>query len=408
VSRILLLLNRHVAPSETFQRSLAAGLADQGHDVIVYALRGDAPPAGTIHPGVRHVTALPATAERRALAAGVVRGRGAGLARIAPQALDRHGWTPRTAIAALQAGPIRALRPDAIHLGFSGIGVAMGHAWDLLDDIPLIVSCRGTDELVRAPLDPERAAGLGRLLQRATIVHCVAHAVADAAIELGADPATVRVIRPAVDLDAWPVAPRPASGPPWRLVTTTRLVPAKGLDDLLGAVAILAGAGHDVGLRVLGDGPHRDELRLRALRSGIVERIELVGEVAPDEVRRHLADAHLYVSPSLSEGISNGVLEAMASGVPVVSTDVGGMAEVISPGRDGWLAPPARPDLLAAAVAEALGSDRREAIGAAGRVRVEADLGRAQQLARWRELYAELLVVGGARGDDHPREDPTP
>lgn len=407
MSRIVLVLNHHAAPSETFQRLLAVGLAEAGHDVVIHGLLGEPPADGDLHPRVRYSSGLPTQAEPGHLVAQLARRRGAGAHLTARLAMERFGRTARAARAAALAGPILEQRPEVVHLGFSAIGLDFEDALDILDGIPLVVSCRGTEELVRSALDPARGQVLGRVLGRAAIVHCVADAVADAAVELGADPAAIRVIRPGIDLERFSSGPRPAPHAPWRLVTTTRLVPGKGVDDLLTAVAIAADAGVAVQARVLGDGPVQDDLRLRALRLGVADRVELVGEVGPTWVRDELAAAHLYLSPSLSEGISNGVLEAMAVGVPTVSTAVGGMHEVITDGVDGWLVAPGRPDRLAAAVMAALAdADGLAAVGAAGRARVARAFGRDTHLRAWQGVYAELLGPAPSVSEAPQRKEP--
>ena len=411
MSRILLVLNHHAAPSETFQRLLAVGLAEAGHEVVIHGLAG-APPSGPpLHPGVSYSRALPAVRRPGALVGDLARRRGAGAHLAVSRATQRFGRTTRAARAAALAGPILEQRPDAVHLGFSGIGLALEDALDLLDGIPLVVSCRGTEELVHCALDEARAERIGALLRRAARVHCVADAVADAVVAMGVERSSIRVIRPAVDVEAWAGGPRPAPHAPWRLATTTRLVTRKGAEDLLAAMAMLVEGGLDVQLTVMGDGPERDDLRLRALRLGLGDRVDWAGVVAPERIRSVLAATHLYVSASWSEGISNGVLEAMAGGVPVVSTEVGGMREVITPGEDGWLAPACRPDRLAEVIAGALSApDRLASVAAAGRARVRTGFVREQHVAAWQALYGGLLGAGSPpdRADDPSRKDPTP
>ncbi|MCB1041100.1 MAG: glycosyltransferase family 4 protein, partial [Acidimicrobiales bacterium] len=304
MSRIVLILNTADEPSETFQRALAVDLAEDGHEVVIYAISGDLPPDGSLHPRVSYARLIPSPRASGALVAEVLHRSGPTRAALR-RARARWGRGRRANSAALGVARLAALEPEVIHLGFSGIGASLADVFDIWDAVPVVVSCRGSDELVRPSFDADRRERLARIFQRATIVHCVADAVADAAIDLGAPETSVRVVRPAVDLDRWVPAPRPAPGPPWRLVSTTRLVPAKGTEDLLAAMAMLIEGGTEVTLEVIGSGPHRDALRLRAMRTGIADRVEFAGAVAPDEVRRRLRGAHLYVSPSLSEGISN-------------------------------------------------------------------------------------------------------
>lgn len=408
--RITLVLNFPLTVSETFQRDLALTLVEGGHQVVVHALQGDAPPPGALHPGITFSMAAPkATDHGSAALRALVRSSWGPLGEMARRAVDRFGWTARAARAAAVAGPIWATRPDVVHVGFSGIGASLADVWDLIDDVPLVVSCRGTDELVRPHHDPARRAALHRLFGQATVVHAVADAVAAAVVDLGADPTRVRVVRPAVDLERWAAAPAPLDGPPWRLVTVTRLVPAKGVDDLVSAVAALRSGGTDVTLRVVGEGSHLDELRLRVQRAGVERVVSFLGACSPAQVAAELAAAHLFVSPSLSEGISNGALEAMASGVAVVSTEVGGMGEAITDGVDGWLVPPARPELLASAVQLALGDPvALAAVAAAGRERAAASFGRADQARAWLGIYRDIGGVGSSAHVRAPGEDRTP
>lgn len=405
MTRVTLVLNEHDAASETFQRTLAATLAEGGYDVTVHAISGALPTGPPPHPRISFTVGSRSGAHPVSVVRGAVRGGPVELARAGAAARRQHGWSARSARAAALAAPILATRPDIVHLGFSAIGVTLEDVWPLLGDVPLVVSCRGTGELVQPLLDPTRGPALARLFERTTVIHVVAAAVGDAVVALGADPARIRVIRPAVDLARWPVRPLPADGPPWRLLAIGRLVPNKGLDDLVAAVAVLRDDGVDVTLDIVGDGPHRDALTLRIERTGLADAVTLLGRQTPDEVAAALAATHLLVSPSLSEGINNGVLEAMASGVPVVSTEVGGMAEVITDGVDGWLVGAGRPDQLAAAIGRALGApDQVAGVAAAARSRIEADFGLTRQAAEWLAIYGGLS--DGAT--DASQEEPIP
>jgi len=396
MTRVTLVVNRHHAPSETFQRSLASILAGGGHAVTVHALetgRGtDAAVEGVGRSeGLAPLSARPTPklvgqlirSSDRAMAVAVRRGRA------------RFGTGSRALRAALVAGPILASRPEVVHLGFSGIGVGIRDALDLLDGVTVVVSCRGTDELIHPLLDTERADALAELLGAVDRVHVVADAVGDAVLALGADPSRIRVIRPAVDLEVWTPRPPPAElhGRPVHLVAVSRLAAAKAHGDLLTALAIVRAGAIDARLTIVGEGPERDVLRLRAARAGLGDAVTLVGAQKLSKVMALISDADLFVSASLSEGISNGVLEAMARQVPVVATAVGGMAEAIADGDSGWLVPPSRPDLLAAAVLSARADPARlGAVAAAGRARAVEAFGLDRQRAEWLAFYDELPV----------------
>lgn len=393
MSRVTLVVNRHDEPSETFQRSLAATLVGAGHDVTIHALRVGTKATARV-PGTCTTEGLPPSSSPRVLATHLASGGVRGVAVAARRARSRFGTGVRAVRAALLAGPILDTRPDIVHLGFSGIGVALSDCLDLLDGVRIVVSCRGTDELVRPLLDERRGPALASLLGRADGVHAVAGAVARQIVGLGADPGRVHVIRPAVDLNAWtPVAPPPV--PPFELVSVGRLEPAKGHDDVLAALAMVRSTGLDARLTVLGSGDHRGPLVLRAARTGLGDVIALPGAATRSAVAATFSRSNLCVLGSLSEGINNGVLEAMASGLPVVSTDVGGMAEVITDGVDGWLVPPGRPDVMARAIARALADPgARSSVGAAARRTVEDRFARARQDEEWARLYSRLALAG--------------
>jgi len=397
VSRVTLVLNRHDAPSETFQRSLAALLVDAGHEVTVHALQPDSLAAGSPTPVTwARTVGLPAVRSGSALQilGRLIAGPDRAVAVAAARARARFGINGRAVRAALVAGPILASRPEIVHLGFSGLAVSLRDATELLDDCRIIVSCRGTDELVRPILDPARAEALGPVLARADAVHVVCSAIGEVVARLGAEPERIAVIRPAVDLERWR---RPADAPApdrTRLVAVTRIHWAKGLEDLVAAMAVLHERRPELRLTIVGDGPHRDALRYRVHVAGLDEVVDLAGPATPDQVRAHVLAAGLFVSPSLCEGISNGVLEAMALGVPVVATAVGGMAEVITDGRDGWLVPPGRPDRLADAITSSLAAeDDLAAVAAAGRARVEQAFGLDRQATDLRTLYRRVAAT---------------
>jgi len=149
------------------------------------------------------------------------------------------------------------------------------------------------------------------------------------------------------------------------LLGAGRFSPEKGFDLLLKAFAaprVPAGAV----LLLAGEGREKDRLRSLAAELGIAGRVRFIGYL--DDLSGHLAGAELLVLPSRHEGMPNVVLEAMASGCPVAATRVGGVADLIEDGREGWLAEPGDPTALALAMAAAL-EDGRERARRAARAR---------------------------------------
>jgi glycosyltransferase involved in cell wall biosynthesis len=181
-----------------------------------------------------------------------------------------------------------------------------------------------------------------------------------------------------------------------RLVTVGALAPRKGQEYAIEALAILAGSGLEASLTLVGAGPDDAMLRRRASQAGVRDRVTFVGEQS--DPRPYLAKADIFVLPSRQEGFSNALLEAMASGLPVIATDVGGNAEAIVDGEGGRIVPPQQPRAIASAIAElAPNRPRMAEMGRANRQRV-ADVfsleASARHLAEWylREPYVRDAV----------------
>ncbi len=133
-----------------------------------------------------------------------------------------------------------------------------------------------------------------------------------------------------------------------------------------------------------------------------------------DDVPDWLSRADLFVLSSVSEGICLTLLEAMAAGLPVVATDVGGNREVVEHGRTGWLVPPRDPDALADAILDCCRqSEASREMGRLGRSRVEQKFSLHSMVARYEALYCELLErgmpqVSGSQRPVRPATTPLP
>jgi colanic acid/amylovoran biosynthesis glycosyltransferase len=184
-----------------------------------------------------------------------------------------------------------------------------------------------------------------------------------------------------------------------------RLVAKKGPDDLARAFARLCCHRSDVQLRIVGDGPMRADVEAILDESGVRDRAQFLGLLEPKAVAAEMERAHVFCLPCRvgpdgdSEGIPNSLKEAMASGLPVVSTDHAGIPELVEDGVSGYLAPEhdvgALTDILEHLLRE---PERWEAMGRAGRSKVEAEFSVgtvARQLES--EVYRPLLAGSGRR-----------
>jgi len=184
------------------------------------------------------------------------------------------------------------------------------------------------------------------------------------------DAARVHTIYNGLNLADWDMSSRPSKAPGEFLVTTVgNIRPVKGHDVFIRAAATIVQQFPKVSFSIAGDviePTYLVELQTLIRDLDLVNHFRFDGPVT--NLRQHLAAADIFVLPSRSEGFSNAIIEAMASSLPVVATDVGGNAEAVKDGVTGFLVPPEDPDALSAAILRLLSDPlQAKAMGAAGR-----------------------------------------
>ena len=239
----------------------------------------------------------------------------------------------RRILAALHAAEAKVL-----HIYFGHIGV---HLLPLLDicDIPVVVSFHGADARVGLHAAPMR-----EMLEKATLLLVRSESLRGELISLGCDPAKIRLHRTGLPLDAIPFTQRaaPTNGA-WRCVQASRLIPKKGLVTSLRAFADFCTKYPSATFTIAGEGPQLDELRALAGSLGIAARVSFTGFLPQEKLRALYTSAHLFLHPSEltpegdQEGVPNSMLEAMASGLPVLATNHGGIPEAVEQGVSGLL-----------------------------------------------------------------------
>jgi colanic acid/amylovoran biosynthesis glycosyltransferase len=229
---------------------------------------------------------------------------------------------------------------------------------------------------------------------------------------LGVDPSwgnKVHVVHCGVHLDAY-ASPRPRHlQARVNIVCVGSLQEYKGHRVLLGAAAMLRSRGVDFDLRIVGDGPLRTKLETEIARLDLRGHVELLGPLTESEVAQILGVADIYVQPSivaasgLMEGIPVALMEAMASGVPVVATALSGVPELVEDDVTGLLAPAGDPHALADALerltTEAALADR---LARSGRIRVEQQFDVRRNVAELAGLLRganACRAAGGLRPD---------
>lgn len=203
-------------------------------------------------------------------------------------------------------------------------------------------------------------------------------------------PEQYRVIPNGIDLERFAASPAPVAG---RVLMVGRLAPPKRPDLAVEAIAKLHREYPEAELQLAGDGPDRADVERLARQLGVEEAVQLLG--TREDVPELLREASCLLLTSDYEGCPLSVLEAMAAGVPVVATRVGGVPELVDHGRTGLLVDRGDRAGVTAAVGELLGdSERARRIGAAGRRAARERFSRQRMVADTVELYEEIVPRG--------------
>lgn len=176
--------------------------------------------------------------------------------------------------------------------------------------------------------------------------------------------------------------------------TVARLSPEKDHFNLLRAFSLVTSSRGNVKLLLVGDGPMRDKLKEMVRASGLMDKVVFLGNRR--DVPELLNVIDIFVLPSLTEGLSMALLEAMATGKPIVATNVGGNPEIVMDGETGIIAPPRDPENMAGALLKIL-SNRELAreMGRKGRERVEKEFSLEKMTRGYEAIYEELLAKKG-------------
>jgi glycosyltransferase involved in cell wall biosynthesis len=247
----------------------------------------------------------------------------------------------------------------------------------------------------------ERRWAVGHVVLRPTVGRLLRRAAARVANSRGLRARAQRVYRlpcevieNGVDLQEFvPAEQGPPHDPPVVLFVA-RLIARKGLQFLLPALAQLQREGVRFRLIVVGDGPQRAALQRQAEGLGLGARVEWLGRVEHDKLPEVYRRGDVFVLPSLSEGMANVLLEAMACGLPVVVTRVPGSEELVSEGENGFVVEPGQVGALVGPLRALLQQPHlRQRMGASSRQRAQA-YGWPHIAARYLELMEELLRRG--------------
>ena len=191
---------------------------------------------------------------------------------------------------------------------------------------------------------------------------------------------------------------RPARVP--EILTVGRVVPVKGQSLLVESIAELARRGVEARLTIVGDGPQLPALRSLADTLGVADRVDFTGAVGQDRIRDYYDRADVFALPSFAEGLPVVLIEAMATGLPVVASRITGIPELVDEGVSGLLVTPGDGDDLTGALERILGEppSRRAEMGRAGRAKVVAEFDLRRTAAELEGVFNEWVSCYQAGG----------
>ena len=289
-------------------------------------------------------------------------------------------------------------RPEASLSYWAHPDGAVAAKYARLAGIPSGVIVGGSDVLVLARHPGRRRRSVIRALHANDAIITVGRDLARAVQALGIPSDKVHVVYQGVDMDLF--APGSQSEARKRLgieprgkmlVAVGNLLPVKGIDVLLDAIAALTRRGAELSLFLVGDGTSRGALEAQASRLGLLGRVvHFAGKVDQRALPDWYRAADLTVLASRSEGVPNVLRESLACGTPFVATRVGGVAE-IAEGTSCRLVPPEDPSALADAIAQSLAGGAPRAVPAG--------------LLTWKESTAQIVeLLAAGRGGDGPKK----
>jgi sugar transferase (PEP-CTERM/EpsH1 system associated) len=299
----------------------------------------------------------------------------------------RPGLRPATLVRLAKL--LRRLQPDIVHTHntaafFYAVPAAR------LARVPAVVHTRHGQRNLATKRQNRAFRFLSRFVD---CMVCVSEDGRRLSIKEGIDPRKTRTIWNGIDLARFSYSGPTPNGP---AIIVARLVPEKDVETLVRATAIVAQERPDFRLNIVGDGACKPSLEELAAQLGLSDCIRFLGEM--HSIAELLARASVFILPSLTEGISLTLLEAMATGVPVVATNVGGNPEVVVDGETGLLVQPGSPALLANAMARVLSEpELARQMGVAGRRRVEEHFDVCRMLREYEALYVSCCGNGHSR-----------
>jgi len=348
---IAYLVSAYPATSHTFILREVLGLRKMGFRIATASINVDARPLSLITADERHERESTYVIKSHGLRGALIaqlwslwhypKGYAVGLL----AALRRSLNNPRTTLRnlfhfteALMVG--RWMHREGIqhlHVHFATAGASVASLARKVFTISLSMTVHGPDEFANVGNEH-----FHDKIEAADFVVCISHFARSQTMQHSAPEHWKKLHVSRLGVDPGAFSPVPRNGDPqcFSLLCVGRLTPAKGQHLLLHAIAALHNSGEKVRLELAGDGPDRVSLQDHAETLGITALVKFHGALNHDQVKDLYASCDAFVLPSFAEGIPVVLMEAMASGVPCLSTRIAGIPELIEDGESGFLVSP--------------------------------------------------------------------
>ncbi len=287
---------------------------------------------------------------------------------------------------------LNSIQPDIIHLQWPSV-ISWFEETLREQNTPVVLSQRGFHNNVRPFVAPENFKYLKQWFPKIAGFHSVSKAIAENGDKIWkGDNKLNRVVYTGLQLQDFSFLQEYKVSNPLQLLSIGRAHWIKGYDYALQTCCILKVRKVPFHYSIVG-GAGDEELQFLIADLGLEKEVSLIGRLPQKEVFRRMHEASLLLMPSVEEGIPNVVVEAMAIGLPVVSTDCGGIPELIVNGVNGWVVPIRDPEAMAVAVMNfrAFSFEKIEAVRVAARRKVEEQHSEEGMIEGMEALYIETL-----------------
>lgn len=290
-------------------------------------------------------------------------------------------------------------RIELIHARFGTTGVEMLNVKKRCK-VPMLTSFHGFDSPDNRKNKSRYKGVLKKLFEKGELFTVPSCHMRNILIKNGCPPQKIRVHYSGIDLEQFPYSPRsiPASPEPIQILTVGRLIPKKGTEYLLQAFQRVVKKHPPCMLHIVGDGPLDKKLKIMTKELGIEKKTKFWGALPHHHVADLFQKTHIFCLPSIRtrkgnvEGIPNVIKEAMAAGLPVVSTKHGGIPEIIKHGKTGLLVRGKDSKEPADALLKLIRHPETwESFGIAGRKYIEENFNSRLQVPKLEKLYRQLI-----------------